>query len=111
MIQCKKMQVKHKKVVIEHKKNSWEKTATGLTINTPIAKLWEAVRGKKGRLPQRITILDDWGVAYGANEDFSNKVAVTFADISRSNNFTRTFTEVTEKRERERIELKTSRKT
>ena len=79
--QWKKMQAKHRKAVIEHKKKSWEETATSMPTNTPIAKVWEAVRRMRGRPPRRITILEDRGVTYRTNEDISNKLATTFAGI------------------------------
>ena len=54
--------------------------------------------------------MEDQGVTYRTNEDISNKLAPTFAGVSSSNNFTRTFREVKERRECERIEFETNKK-
>ena len=96
--------------MIEHKKKNREETATGMTTTTPIANVWEALRRMRGRPPRRITILEDGGVTYRTNKGISNKLATTFAGISSSNNFTRTFREVKERRECERIEFDTNKK-
>ena len=42
--QWKKMQTKHRKTLIEYKENSFEDTTKGVTINTPKAKVGEAVK-------------------------------------------------------------------
>jgi len=90
-VRWKQKRAEHRLNVKKHKKISWERMAGEISVNTPIAKVWESVRRIKGRSPKKIPILVVGGQIISTIPDICEKLADSFSHVSSTNNYSPQF--------------------
>lgn len=99
----KKARAKHRALLTKHKRDHWRNFVSEINVNTPTVKVWDKLRGIRGRASRRVTILKDEHRSYTTESDIANKLADSFSAVSSTENYSPTFQRA--KRQAEATEL------
>lgn len=83
----KKARAEHRNSVQKHKKDSWKKMLTCINKDTPISKVWESVHKIEGNRERKINILTVNNIHYSSIPEIANKLADTFCQVSKLENY------------------------
>jgi len=105
VINWKKARAEHKKLVKEHKEESWKQMAQSFNQNTPMNKVWENIRRINGKRAKKINILCTDGNQLTTKREIAEKLAETFAEISTDDHYCAEFRHIKYHEESQPIDL------
>ena len=91
MLERKKARAQHKRSLKMHKRDSWRRFVPEMSVNTPVAKVYETVGKKQGREQRKINILHEDGQYYTTVQEISDRLTQTFANIASTRKYDENF--------------------